>query len=107
MIELNGMMLECPCCGDLGAVSDAKGLFWDGQPTWCGCDGGISCDAETDPWLNCTYCDCEGEGKIKGPEPAVYDPRDGTYQAADAWLWEIDQANRKDSTEDLRRTESK
>jgi hypothetical protein len=43
--------LECPCCGDDGAVSDADGLFYDGQPLICGCAGSISVDEE-DAWIN-------------------------------------------------------
>ncbi len=26
------LYLECPCCGDDGAESDANGEFYDGQP---------------------------------------------------------------------------
>ena len=45
-------MLECPCCGDDGAVSDHEGYFTDGQPLICGCPGWVSCDSETGPEIN-------------------------------------------------------
>jgi hypothetical protein len=44
--------LECPCCGDDGAVSDASGYFTDGQPLMCGCPGMVSVDSESDPFIN-------------------------------------------------------
>ena len=60
--------LECPCCGDVGAVPDSRGLFWD---------GGVSCDSETDPWLN-VDCPCEG-----APRDVDYDvewsPKENRY----------------------------
>ena len=44
--------LECPCCGDDGAVSDAAGFFHDGQPLICGCSGCVSVDEDGDAWIN-------------------------------------------------------
>lgn len=44
--------LECPCCGDDGAVSDARGRFADGQPLICGCRGWVSVDGESEPMIN-------------------------------------------------------
>ena len=44
--------LECPCCGDDGAVSDRDGLFADGQSLICGCPGWVSVDSETEPWIH-------------------------------------------------------
>jgi hypothetical protein len=44
--------LECPCCGDEGAVADAEGCFTDGQPLTCGCPGMVSVDTESDPFIN-------------------------------------------------------
>lgn len=38
--------LECPCCGEEGAVSDADGLFYDGQPLVCGCPGWMCVDED-------------------------------------------------------------
>lgn len=38
--------LECPCCGDDGAVADANGEFHDGQRLVCGCNGLVSVDAD-------------------------------------------------------------
>ena len=52
--------LECPCCGDVGAVANADGFFHDGQDLVCECLGCVSMDAETDPCI-ITYCtDTEG-----------------------------------------------
>ena len=56
--------IECPCCGCEGAEADADGMFTDGQPLICGCDGHVTCDRETDPdiWVS-DECKCrEGEG---------------------------------------------
>ena len=36
--------LECPGCGDHGAVSGFGGCFYDGQPLICGCKGHVSID---------------------------------------------------------------
>lgn len=58
--------LECPCCGDTGAISDERGLFHDGQKTACGCIGSVSCDSETEPWLNIEG-QCEGGGAPRVP----------------------------------------
>lgn len=52
------MSLECPCCGDDGALADAAGFFFDGQPLACGCKGWVSLDAETDPEITIDDCDC-------------------------------------------------
>ena len=61
------MYLECPCCGDDGAVSDAEGYFYDGQPLICGCVGLVSVSDDEDPWINngddaCRAC--EGKGVL-------------------------------------------
>ena len=38
-----GLYLECPCCGDDGAMADpSTGYFTDGQPLICGCAGWVS-----------------------------------------------------------------
>ena len=44
--------LECPCCGDDGAVSDSAGLFRDGQALICGCPGWVSVGEDDYPWIN-------------------------------------------------------
>jgi hypothetical protein len=44
--------LECPCCGDDGAVADADGLFHDEQPLTCGCPGLVHVDDDGDVWIN-------------------------------------------------------
>lgn len=55
--------LDCPCCGDEGAESDDQDMFADAQPLICGCPGQVSCDAESDPYINiddmmpCVACD--------------------------------------------------
>jgi hypothetical protein len=43
--------LECPCCGDDGAVADQQGLFYDGQPLVCGCPGWVTVDDDC-AWIN-------------------------------------------------------
>ena len=70
--------LECPCCGDIGAVSDTDGMFIDGQPLWCGCHGAVACDDETDPWIT-TDCGCGGDSMLPNPWPAVFDHKAGKY----------------------------
>lgn len=49
--------LECPCCGNVGAVADADGMFVDGQALVCICLGHVSCDWETEPYVVVDY-DC-------------------------------------------------
>jgi hypothetical protein len=44
--------LECPCCGDDGAMSGADGLFYDGQHLVCGCPGWVSVDEDEGAWIN-------------------------------------------------------
>ena len=61
--------LECPCCGDDGAESDAHGLFYDGQPLICGCPGMVSLDAETEPWINSGDEQCLKCVAASSPEP--------------------------------------
>ncbi len=56
--------LECPCCGDDGAVSDESGLFNDGQPLICGCPGAVSVEDNEGAWINnydepCAKCEAE------------------------------------------------
>lgn len=41
--------IECPQCGDVGAVADSGGFFYDGQALVCGCHGQVSMCAETEP----------------------------------------------------------
>lgn len=52
VIEVGRRTLECPCCGDDGAVSDAGGMFYDGWPLICGCTGVVSVDEDGEPWIN-------------------------------------------------------
>lgn len=54
--------LDCPCCGDVGALADADGYFVDGQALVCGCNGIVSCDSETEPAVSVDDCDCQEEG---------------------------------------------
>lgn len=56
--------LECPCCGDDGAVSDAAGCFRDGQALICGCPGWVAVDRDNVAWINndaapCSRCEPE------------------------------------------------
>ena len=51
--------IECPCCGDDGAESNAEGYYYDGQPLICGCAGHVSCDSENEPDILIGECDCE------------------------------------------------
>ena len=44
--------LECPCCGDDGAASDAEGCFYDGQSLICHCVGWVSVDEDGEAWIN-------------------------------------------------------
>jgi hypothetical protein len=48
MSDTQRTTLECPCCGDDGAVSDEHGLFYDGQELVCGCNGFVSVEGEDD-----------------------------------------------------------
>lgn len=50
-VEMSETTLECPCCGDDGAVSK-DGLFHDGQSLVCGCVGWVSVDENGDVWIN-------------------------------------------------------
>jgi hypothetical protein len=50
--------LECPCCGEEGAEADKDGMFTDGQPLICGCDGNVTCDNENEPEINAYDCVC-------------------------------------------------
>lgn len=49
--------LECPCCGDDGAVS-ANGEFYDGQSLICGCVGSVSVDEDGEAWINAGDEEC-------------------------------------------------
>ena len=64
--ERIALYLECPCCGDDGAVADEEGCFTDGQPLICGCPGWVSVDSENEPIINngdepCTRCEDDEE----------------------------------------------
>jgi hypothetical protein len=53
--------LECPCCGGTAAKGP---LYTDGAPTICGCPCWVSCDTETEPYVNgpdqpCGCCEKE------------------------------------------------
>lgn len=57
--------LECPCCGDVGATSDADGMFYDGQELDCGCPGHVSVDEEDGAYIDngddpCEQCEEQG-----------------------------------------------
>ena len=45
----DAMNLECPCCGDVAA----EGIVNDGDPLICGCNGQVSLDAESPPYISC------------------------------------------------------
>lgn len=53
----NAFDLECPCCGDVGALWPQL----DGDPLICGCKGHVSCDAEEPPYINADDCGCNGD----------------------------------------------
>lgn len=60
--------LECPCCGDTGAVADRDGCFEDGQSLICGCPGQVSVDSEEPAWINngddpCQKCKSADDGR--------------------------------------------
>lgn len=64
--------IECTCCGDIGAVSNAEGYYYDGQKLVCGCVGAVSCDAETEPYISIFECDCcLREPAAKGPSKQI------------------------------------
>jgi hypothetical protein len=63
-------ILECPCCGDDGAISDGSGLFYDGQVLCCGCKGWVTVD-EDDVWINVWDCDCPVSMLFQGPPHAT------------------------------------
>ena len=73
--------LECPCCGDDGAVSDAEGCFYDGQSLVCGCPGHVSCDSESEPYISngdepCLMCAEPLEATEPRPPAAAVDRLD-------------------------------
>ena len=49
--------LECPCCGDVAAEGP---LYTDGSPAICDCPYWVSCDSETEPYINGPFEPCEG-----------------------------------------------
>jgi hypothetical protein len=57
--------LECPCCGDDGAQSDADGYFMDGQTLICGCSGWVSVSADDRPWINNGDQPCPAHAKCQ------------------------------------------
>ena len=64
--------LECPCCGDDGAVSDELGDFYDGQQLICGCAGWVSIDEDDGPWINngdeqCPNTNCQANSNMELP----------------------------------------
>ena len=59
--------LECPCCGDVGAIADAAGCYVDGQLLVCGCVGWVSVDRETEPWINNGDGLCPSTAKCREP----------------------------------------
>ena len=50
--HLGFVYVECPCCGNDGAVSDGDRRFFDGQALICGCPGLVSVDEDGDVWIN-------------------------------------------------------
>ena len=55
----NQISLECSCCGDDAWVGQKGDEILDGTKLICGCSGWISCDSETEPWVNAYDCDWE------------------------------------------------
>lgn len=53
--------LECPCCGEEGAMSSPDGRFEDEQPLICGCPGHVSINDDGETWIDngegfCAHC---------------------------------------------------
>ena len=60
--------LECPCCGEEGAESDADGCFTDGQALICGCPGWVSVSEDEEPWINNGDTPCTAEHVVSDAE---------------------------------------
>ena len=56
--------LECPCCGDVGALSDAEGQYYDGQGLICGCPGHVCVEEDGDVWINSLEEEYAGGGAM-------------------------------------------
>lgn len=56
-----GTRIECDCCGRAAAQSRPGEVLhvYDGQPLACGCNGHISVDAESEPYVIVDNCSCE------------------------------------------------
>lgn len=54
--------LECPCCGDVGAIADEHGYFFDGQSLECGCSGYVSV-GEDDVYISISDEECPPEAR--------------------------------------------
>jgi len=78
--------LECPCCGDVGAVPDEDGCYHDGQELVCGCPGQVSMCSETPPFVAsgqdwCPVCD-GGRGETCAKEDEYHHEPTATELAA-------------------------
>ena len=60
--------LECPCCGDDGAIANQEGGCADGQPLICGCSGWVSVDEDGDAWINNGDVPCPSGAKCREGE---------------------------------------
>lgn len=49
--------LDCPCCGDVGALPDEMDWWVDGQDLVCGCNGHVSVDRKS-VGISIFECDC-------------------------------------------------
>lgn len=68
--------LECDCCGEVAAVPDDAGMYYDGQPLMCGCEGQVVI-VEDDGGRNVAkvdagYCPCQD------PDLVAASKRNGT-----------------------------
>jgi len=43
--------MECPCCGDDGAESDDDGMWFEGQPLTCGCNGHVAISDDGEAYI--------------------------------------------------------
>lgn len=57
--------LECPCCGDEGALPDEDGYYYDGQILVCGCSGAISV-TEDDVYISLWDTECSPTARCHG-----------------------------------------
>lgn len=80
--------LNCDCCGGIAAFADEAGVFYVGQPLWCGCSGYVvfADDGNAGIYSECAFKSTPFVIPNRPSYPVVYVPETGLYKKTTAHI---------------------